>query len=134
MAEIRTRRWDDPPMPHEGTRVLVCRYRPRGLAKRDETWDEWWRELAPSAALHAAAYGKGQHPIELAEYRRRFLAELQENPARARLRELRDRVRAGETVTLLCSSACTDESRCHRTILRELLCDHGAPRVPREAW
>jgi len=24
-------------------------------------------------------------------------------------------------VTLLCSSACTDEARCHRTILRELL-------------
>jgi uncharacterized protein YeaO (DUF488 family) len=121
MAEIRTRRWDDPAQPREGTRVLVCRYRPRGLGKKDETWDEWWRELGPSEALHAAAYGKGQPAIDFAEYRRRYLEEMRENPARARLRELGERVRGGETITLLCSSACTDEARCHRTILRELI-------------
>lgn len=46
---------------------------------------------------------------------------MDENPARARLRELRQRIAGGERVTLLCSSACTDEARCHRTILRELL-------------
>jgi uncharacterized protein YeaO (DUF488 family) len=120
-ARIRTRRWDDPKQPGEGTRILVCRFRPRAVKKRDETWDEWWRELGPSEELHAAAYGKGQPAIPLDEYRRRYLAELDENPARARLRALQDRVAAGERVTLLCSSACTDEARCHRTILRELL-------------
>jgi uncharacterized protein YeaO (DUF488 family) len=120
-ARIRTRRWDDPKQPGEGTRILVCRFRPRALKKRDETWDEWWRELGPSEELHAAAYGKGQPAIPLDEYRRRYLAELDENPARARLRALQDRVAAGERMTLLCSSACTDEARCHRTILRELL-------------
>jgi hypothetical protein len=26
-----------------------------------------------------------------------------------------------QTLTLLCSSACTDEARCHRTLLRELI-------------
>ena len=120
-ARVRTRRWDDPKPPGEGTRILVCRFRPRALKKQDETWDEWWRELGPSEELHAAAYGKGQPAIPFDEYRRRYLAELDENPARARLRELQDRVAAGERVTLLCSSACTDETRCHRTILRELL-------------
>jgi uncharacterized protein YeaO (DUF488 family) len=118
---VRTRRWDDPKQPAEGTRILVCRFRPRALKKQDETWDEWWRELGPSEALHAAAYGKGQPAIDFAEYRRRYLAEIDENPGRARLRELRARVAAGERVTLLCSSACTDEARCHRTILRDLL-------------
>lgn len=120
-GRVRTRRWDDPKQPGEGTRILVCRFRPRALRKQDETWDEWWRELGPSEELHAAAYGKGQPAIDFAEYRRRYLAEMDENPARARLRELRARVAAGERVTLLCSSACTDETRCHRTILRELL-------------
>lgn len=86
-GRVRTRRWDDPKAPGEGTRILVCRFRPRALKKTDETWDEWWRELGPSEELHAAAYGKGQAPIVFAEYRRRYLAELDENPARARLRE-----------------------------------------------
>lgn len=31
------------------------------------------------------------------------------------------RVAVGQTVTLLCSSACKDESRCHRTLLKELV-------------
>jgi len=126
MAEVRTRRWDDPASPGDGTRLLVCRFRPRALAKKDETWDEWWRDLGPSEALHAAAYGKGQPAIDFAEYRRRFVAEMDENPARARLRELRDRITGGETVTLLCSSSCTDEARCHRSILREILLEDGA--------
>lgn len=120
-TRVRTRRWDDPKQPGEGTRILVCRFRPRALKKRGETWDEWWRELGPSGELHAAAYGKDQPAIPFDEYRRRYLAELDENPACARLRALQDRVAAGERVTLLCSSACTDETRCHRTILRELL-------------
>ena len=38
-----------------------------------------------------------------------------------RIRDLVRRVAAGETVTLLCSSACTDPARCHRTVLARLL-------------
>ncbi|MBY0277427.1 DUF488 family protein [Candidatus Binatia bacterium] len=122
-ARVRTRRWDDAKEPGEGTRILVSRFRPRALKKQDETWDEWWRELGPSEGLHAAAYGKGQPAIAFDEYRRRYLAEMNENPARARLRELKARVAGGERVTLLCSSACVDETRCHRTLLRALLLD-----------
>lgn len=116
-----TGRWNDPERPGAGTRILVCRYRPRGVRKQDETWDEWWKELGPSAALHAAVYGKGQPAIDFAEYRRRFLAEMAADPGRYCLRALADRIAAGESVTLLCSSACVDEARCHRSILRELL-------------
>lgn len=47
-GRVRTRRWDDPKQPGEGTRILVCRFRPRALKKQDETWDEWWRDLGPS--------------------------------------------------------------------------------------
>ncbi len=35
--------------------------------------------------------------------------------------QLRQRVAAGETLTLLCSSACDREARCHRSLLRELI-------------
>ena len=31
---IRTRRWNDPPEPGEGLRILVCRYRPRASARK----------------------------------------------------------------------------------------------------
>jgi hypothetical protein len=31
------------------------------------------------------------------------------------------RVEAGETITLLCSPACTDAERCHRSLLLALL-------------
>jgi uncharacterized protein YeaO (DUF488 family) len=91
------------------------------VSKRDETWDEWHKDLGPTPALHAAVYGKDQPAIEWDEYRRRFLAELSEDPGRFHLRALAERVGRGEDVVLLCSSACTDESRCHRSILRELL-------------
>ena len=38
-----------------------------------------------------------------------------------RIRALAARVAGGETVTLLCSSACTDPSHCHRTLLARLI-------------
>jgi uncharacterized protein DUF488 len=40
--------------------------------------------------------------------------------------ELARRVAAGETVTLLCSSACTDPARCHRTLLEGLIAERIA--------
>jgi uncharacterized protein YeaO (DUF488 family) len=120
---LRTSRWNDPPPPDEGTRILVCRYRPRGIPKQNEPWDEWCAELGPSRALHAAAYGKGQPALEFSEYRRRFLDEMTAPRARFFLRGLATRIERGESLSLLCSSACTDEARCHRSILRELVLD-----------
>jgi hypothetical protein len=38
-----------------------------------------------------------------------------------RIGELARRVSAGETITLLCSSACTDPDRCHRMLLKGLI-------------
>lgn len=118
---IRTRRWDDEGGEHEGLRVLVCRYRPRGLRKGLETWDVWYPELGPSRELHAAVYGKHGVKIGWEIYRRRYLREMQGAEARARIAELAARVRGGETITLLCSSACVVESRCHRSLLAELI-------------
>jgi uncharacterized protein YeaO (DUF488 family) len=116
---LKTRRWNDPAEPDDGFRLLVTRYRPRGVKAADETWDAWDKALGPSVALHAAVYGKRGDPIDWETYRRRYLAEMEAQSYR--LTALANRVRAGETITLLCSSACTDPARCHRTLLVQLI-------------
>jgi uncharacterized protein YeaO (DUF488 family) len=116
---IHTRRWNDPPGKDEGRRILITRYRPRGVSKADETWDIWMPNLGPSKELHAAVYGKIGSGISWSTYLARYRTEMRQQ--RAAIAELTARVRAGETITLLCSSQCDRESRCHRSILKELI-------------
>jgi len=116
---IKTKRWNDPAEPDDGFRLLVCRYRPRGLPKADETWDAWCAALGPSRALHADYYGKHGPPLAWDEYRRRYLDEMKSQGDK--IEELARRVAAGETITLLCSSACLDPAKCHRTLLKGLI-------------
>jgi uncharacterized protein YeaO (DUF488 family) len=130
IASIRTKRWNDEKDAGDGYRLLVCRYRPRGVPKEDEPWDAWCPALAPSVELHAEAYGKRGEPIPWEEYTRRFLAEMERQ--RFWIEGFASRVRAGETITLLCSSACVDPARCHRTIVKELI-ERAAFPPPAEA-
>jgi uncharacterized protein YeaO (DUF488 family) len=124
---IKTRRWDDKPGSDEGFRVLVTRYRPRALPKAEETWDAWWKELGPSTELFDAVYGKkGQAKISWDEYARRYRAEMAAPEPRKKIAWLAQSVARGEWLTLLCSSLCTDETRCHRTVLRQLLLEEIA--------
>ena len=116
---INTKRWDDPRSHDDGFRLLVCRYRPRGLAKSEETWDAWDANLGPSKELHAAAYGKGRLAIDWAVYRSMYLKEMLAQ--KSMIDVLAKRVLAGETITLLCSSACDREARCHRSLLKGLI-------------
>ena len=116
---IRTRRWDDAEEEGDGFRLLITRYRPRGISKAEETWDEWWPRLGPSKELHAAVYGKKGMPIGWEAYRARYLAEMRLE--KETIAELAKRVSGGETITLLCSSACVREARCHRSLLKELI-------------
>jgi uncharacterized protein YeaO (DUF488 family) len=89
------------------------------VRKDAETWDVWMPNLGPSRELHAAFYGKHGPPIGWRAYKARYLAEMREQ--RAALEELAERVRRGEAITLLCSSACTDPEKCHRTLLEGLI-------------
>src|SRR4030088_475458 len=115
---LRTKRWNDPIDDDDSHRLLVCRYRPRGVRKDAEKWDSWWPQLGPSRALHADYYGKHGPPIGWPEYSRRYLAEM--NAQRETIAALAARVAAGETIVLLCSSACADPERCHRSLLAGL--------------
>ncbi len=116
---IKTKRWNDPREADDGFRLLICRYRPRGVRKQDETWDAWCSDLGPSRQLHADFYGKHGDPIDWQEYRTHYLEEMRQQ--QEYIEELAALVREGKTITLLCSSACEDASRCHRTLLRELI-------------
>jgi uncharacterized protein YeaO (DUF488 family) len=121
-VSIRTKRWNDPASSDDGLRFLICRYRPRGVPAATAPWNGWVPALAPSKALHAAAYGKTGEPLPFAEYERRFMEEMKSQEFW--IAGLAKHVQAGETITLLCSSACTDESRCHRTLVKRLIEQH----------
>lgn len=125
---LRTKRWNDPQEPDDGLRLLVCRYRPRGVKKDDETWDVWCKHLGPSEDLHAAVYGKHGEPIPWDEYTRRYHVEMRRQTYW--LKGFAKKLRDGEAITLLCSSACTDPARCHRTLLAKLLEDEAFPPPP----
>lgn len=122
---IKTKRWNDPREPDDGYRLLVTRYRPRGVRKEDETWDKWLPALGPDKALHAAVYTDRSSPIPWPQYRRSYV-ELQ-RANHELIAGLAQRSAGGETITLLCSSACVRESRCHRSILMELIEAEMAP-------
>jgi uncharacterized protein YeaO (DUF488 family) len=121
---IKTKRWNDPREPDDGFRLLTCRYRPRALPKKKETWKLWWKQLGPSKELHAAFYGKNGPPIGWEEFRERYLEEMKEQQDTIAI--LAEEVAAGKTVTLLCSSACEDASHCHRTLLKQLIEEQAA--------
>jgi uncharacterized protein YeaO (DUF488 family) len=113
------KRWNDPAESKDGFRLLICRYRPRALKKKDETWDAWCADLGPSKELHADFYGKHGPPIGWKAYRRRYLQEMKSQ--KDRIAELARRSANGETITLLCSSACVNPTHCHRTLLKKLI-------------
>lgn len=118
-GQIKTGRWNEPRQAHDGVRILITRFRPRGLPKSEETWDEWDHELAPSPELVKKYKGKSGLPITWDVYRAIYRREMKQQEKA--LDALARRVAAGQTITLLCSSTCLRESRCHRSLLRELL-------------
>ena len=127
---IKTKRWNDPVEPDDGHRLLICRYRPRALPKKDETWDHWYPALGPSKQLHADFYGKTGDPITWEEYRRRYLEEMKGPEQKELIAGLAELLAEGKSITLLCSSACEDESHCHRSLLRQLIEERAAALKP----
>jgi uncharacterized protein YeaO (DUF488 family) len=116
---IRTKRWNDPIETDDGHRLLITRYRPRGVSKADETWQEWNPKLGPSKELLAAFRTSTSSPIGWSSYGVKYVQEQRAN--RELINALAGRSKDGEMITLLCSSSCDRESRCHRSILRELI-------------
>ncbi|MET9291964.1 DUF488 family protein [Streptomyces sp. NPDC003077] len=111
----RVRRVYDPPEAADGTRVLVDRLWPRGLAKADAAVDHWCKDVAPSNELRRW-YGHQTERFE--EFARRYRRELTAPQAREALDDLRERAAAGP-LTLL--TATKDVPHGHVTVLAEVL-------------
>ena len=113
--EVRMRRVYDDPSPEDGTRVLVDRIWPRGLAKARAGIDEWAKQVAPSTELRR---WYGHDPARFEEFRRRYQAELAEPERQAALRHLRALARSGR-LTLV--TATRDIEHSQAAVLAELL-------------
>ncbi|WP_079171260.1 MULTISPECIES: DUF488 domain-containing protein [unclassified Streptomyces] len=119
---LRLRRVYDPPQPEDGTRILVDRLWPRGLAKADARIDEWPKPLTPSTELRRWFHDQDtEDAAGFAEFRHRYETELAAPEPAAALDGLRRLTRAGPA-TLLTASRTPDRS--HASILRDLLEGH----------
>lgn len=70
---IHCKRVYDPPSRSDGYRVLVDRVWPRGTKKTDLSYDEWYKELAPSTELRKWF---GHDPKLWAAFYQRYHVEL----------------------------------------------------------
>jgi uncharacterized protein YeaO (DUF488 family) len=84
-SSIAIQRAYDEPTPHDGYRVLVDRFWPRGRSKAVLALDEWARDLAPDPAL---IHWFGHDPARWEEFRMRYRSELDAPAQRTRLRAL----------------------------------------------
>jgi uncharacterized protein YeaO (DUF488 family) len=99
-----------------GTRVLVDRLWPRGVAKADADF-EWEKEVAPSDALRM---WYAHIPERFEEFSRRYRAELTDPDRAAALDRLTDTARTG-TLTLL--TATKDPEHSQAAVLRQVLAE-----------
>lgn len=83
--DIVIQRAYDDPTPHDGYRVLVDHFWPRGRSKDVLRLDEWARDIAPSAEL---IHWFGHDPARWDEFRERYRKELAEPAQRGRLQAL----------------------------------------------
>jgi uncharacterized protein YeaO (DUF488 family) len=112
--------------PAEGLRLGTVRRPPRGVPKarfaRDDWYDLWLPDLAPSEALvkqgQRAASDKDWEAFAK-KYRKEMAA-----PEKTRLLELLAALSHSANFAVGCY--CEDEARCHRSALRALLAERGA--------
>ena len=118
---IRIVRLGSPRAKGEGLRLGTVRRPPRGVKKADyarrDYYDLWLPDLAPSMRLIA----KAQRDFD--GFAKAYRKEMS-SPAAERLVELLARLSHESELSVGCY--CEDESRCHRSILRKLLIEHGA--------
>jgi uncharacterized protein YeaO (DUF488 family) len=118
-----------PRKPGEGPRIGTVRRPPRGVPKSDfarlDYYDVWFPNLSPSAELvHEALSASDER--EWAAFARKFRHEMSP-PDRSR--ELDVLAALSHHTNLSVGCYCEDESRCHRSVLRELLMERGAEVV-----
>jgi uncharacterized protein YeaO (DUF488 family) len=125
-VSVRVVRLGTPRRRGEGLRIGTVRRPPRGVPKREHAsgnwYDVWLPELAPSEATVKLGLA-AQDERAFARFARRYRAELRA-PERQRLLALLAALSESADFSVGCY--CEDERRCHRSVLRVLLAEHGA--------
>lgn len=124
---LRVVRLGAPRVPDEGLRLGTVRRPPRGIAKADlsrrDYYDVWLPELAPSAAAVSWALAEPWTAARWQRYVRRYRREMGEPTARHLIALL---AALSQRMNLSVGCYCADASRCHRSLLREMLVAAGA--------
>lgn len=123
---IRVVRLGSPRVKGEGLRFGTVRRPPRGVPKAEfacrDFYDLWLPDLAPSEALVKVALG-AESEAQWASFARRYRAEMRA-PEKSRLLDLLAALSKETSFSVGCY--CAEEARCHRSVLRALLAEHGA--------
>ena len=123
---LRIVRLGSPRARREGLRIGTVRHPPRGVRKQDHArqdwYDLWFPDLAPSSGL--LKFGQAaETPRAWAAFVRRFRSEMAA-PEKVRILQLLAALSRDADLSVGCY--CENEARCHRSVLREILAEHGA--------
>jgi len=124
---IRIVRLGTPRAEGEGLRLGTVRRPPRGVRKEDyakrDYYDLWLPDLAPSAESVKLALSEPFTPEKWKTFVKRYRHEMKE-PSAQRLLALLAALSHQTDFSVGCY--CENAARCHRSILSELLTEHGA--------
>ena len=111
---------------NEGLRIGTVRRPPRGVPRSEfasgNWYDVWFPVLAPSAELMKIGNAV-ETDREWAAFVRKYRAEMKDAD-RSRVLDLLAALSHAADFSVGCY--CENESRCHRSVLRELLAERGA--------
>jgi uncharacterized protein YeaO (DUF488 family) len=128
---LRVVRLGTPRGDGEGLRIGTVRRPPRGIPREQfaagNWYDVWLPELAPSASLLAYATKQELTETRWRTFTRRYRSEMRRPVAQHLLTLL---AALSHRASLSVGCYCENESRCHRTILRDLLQEAGARVLP----
>jgi uncharacterized protein YeaO (DUF488 family) len=123
---IRIIRLGSPREKGEGLRVGTVRRPPRGVPKSDyakrDFYDVWLPNLSPSQELMKEGKSS-QDEASWSVFKKKFRSEMN-GPDASKVLDLLAALSHQTNMSLGCY--CEDESRCHRSVLRELLMERGA--------
>jgi uncharacterized protein YeaO (DUF488 family) len=124
---IRIVRLGSPRARDEGLRIGTVRRPPRGVpksefAKRDY-YDVWLPELSPTAETVSAAMAGEWTEKKWKKFVATYVREMS-SPAATHL--LRTLAALSHQTSFSVGCYCEDETRCHRSVLRDLLIAEGA--------
>ena len=124
---IRIVRLGSPRAAREGLRLGTVRRPPRGVRKDDYAklnyYDLWLPDLAPSSKMVSWALSQPWTDERWTKYVRDYRREMKA-PAAERLIGLLAAMSQHADFSVGCY--CENAERCHRSVLRELLAEHGA--------